>query len=138
MSAQTQQNKEVVLRGLHELFNLHDLTALERYWSPNYIQHNPIFGDGPAGLRTLVQSTPSIKFEAGIVVAEGDKVIVHGRYSIEGQTPLIAADIFIVKDGKLQEHWDILQNESAPTNHSHVMFPSPADEFTKNILNSKK
>ena len=120
-------NKALVHRALDELFNLHDLTALDRYWHPAYIQHNPDFADGPAGLRDVAAGKPDFKWEGGMMVAEGDVVMVHGRYSAAafGPVPFVAVDVFVVKEGRLVEHWDVLQPEKA-TRTGHPMFtPTP-------------
>ena len=124
-----ERNKALVVRALHELFTLHDLSALGRYWAPDYIQHNPTFGDGPAGLRDVLSSMPDMRFEPGMIVAEGDIVMLHSRYTPgPGQTALIAADMFVVRDGRLVEHWDVLQPEVQPSKHTHGMWTNPQTE----------
>ncbi len=62
----------------------------------------------------LIRSLPSsLKYEPGVVVADGDFVIVHGRFSGFGAAVnWIAADIVVVKDGILIEHWDVIQDEA--------------------------
>ena len=114
------------MRALDELFNQHDLTALDRYWSPAYIQHNPDFADGPAGLRDVAANKPDFTWQHNLVIAEGDLVAVHGRYysAAFGPVPLIAVDIFVVKDGRLVEHWDVLQPEKE-SQSGHAMFGKP-------------
>jgi predicted SnoaL-like aldol condensation-catalyzing enzyme len=62
---------------------------------------------------SLVKSLPpTLKHEAGTIVADGDLVIVHGRFS--GFLPVnwIAADVLLIKDGLLAEHWDVIQDEA--------------------------
>jgi predicted SnoaL-like aldol condensation-catalyzing enzyme len=54
---------------------------------------------------------PNFKYDVGLIVEDGDFVFVHGRYTDFGPKPLVAVDIFRVKDGKLAEHWDVLQEE---------------------------
>jgi predicted SnoaL-like aldol condensation-catalyzing enzyme len=64
------------------LFNKRDYAAAEQYWSANYIQHSPHIAPGREGLFNLIKSLPpTLKYEPGTVVAEGDFVIVHGRFS---------------------------------------------------------
>jgi predicted SnoaL-like aldol condensation-catalyzing enzyme len=125
-SSQTERNKALVLRALDELFNKHDLTALDRYWSPHYIQHNPDFADGPAGLRDVVSGKSDLTWEQNLVVAEGDLVAVHSRYfSVAfGPVPIVGMDFFVVRDGKLVEHWDVLQPER-DSRSGHPMFGKP-------------
>jgi len=108
-----EKNKTVVLEAFDTLFNKRDYAAAERYWSPNYIQHSAHIEPGREGLFHLIRSIPpSLKYEPGVIVAEGDVVIVHGRFSGFGAAVnWIAADILIVKDGILVEHWDVIQDE---------------------------
>jgi predicted SnoaL-like aldol condensation-catalyzing enzyme len=75
------QNKELVLQAFDTLFNKRDYKAAERYWSSNYIQHSAHIAPGRDGLFNLVRSSPpTLKYEPGLIVAENDCVIVHGRF----------------------------------------------------------
>jgi len=106
-------NKALVVEAFDTLFNQRDYVAAERYWSPKYIQHSAHIGPGREGLFNLVKSsTPTLKYEPGTIVADGDFVIVHGRFSGFGQpVNWIAADIVRIEDGLLVEHWDVIQDE---------------------------
>ena len=106
-------NKALVLEAFDTLFNKRDYVAAERYWSPDYIQHSAHIEPGRAGLFNLIKSVPStLKYEPGVIVADGDFVIVHGRFSGHGRPKnWIAADILRIVDGVLVEHWDVLQDE---------------------------
>ena len=108
------QNKALVLQAFDTLFNKRDYKAAERYWSSNYIQHSAHIPPGRDGLFNLVRSMPaSLKYEPGVIVAENDYVIVHGRFSGTGRPRnWIAADVVRVADGMLAEHWDVLQDEA--------------------------
>jgi predicted SnoaL-like aldol condensation-catalyzing enzyme len=108
------QNKALVLQAFDTLFNKRDYKAAERYWSSNYLQHSAHIPPGRDGLFNLVRSTPaSLKYEPGVIVAENDHVIVHGRFSGTGRPRnSIAADIVRIADGVLAEHWDVLQDEA--------------------------
>jgi predicted SnoaL-like aldol condensation-catalyzing enzyme len=76
-----EKNKALVLKAFDALFNKRDYEAAERYWSPNYIQHSAPIAPGREGLFDLVKSLPpTLKYEAGTIVAEGKFVIVHGRF----------------------------------------------------------
>ncbi len=109
-----ESNKVLVLEAFDTLFNKRDYKAAERYWSPNYIQHSAHIRPGREGLFDLIRSAPAaLKYEPGTVVAEGDYVIVHGRFSNTGRPKnWIAADVVRVADGVLAEHWDVLQDEA--------------------------
>ena len=81
------------------LFNKRDYTAAERFWSPDYIQHSAHIAPGRDGRFDLIRSlAPTLKYEPGTMVAEGDIVIVHGRFSGFG-APVnwIAADIVRIR-----------------------------------------
>ncbi len=108
------RNKALVLEAFDTLFNKRDYAAAERYWSPHYIQHSNHIEPGPEGLFNLIKSLPpTLKYEPGTIVAEGDLVIVHGRFSGFG-APVnwIAADIVRIEKGVLVEHWDVIQDEA--------------------------
>ena len=110
-----EKNKALVLAAFDTLFNKRDHTAAERFWSPDYIQHSAHIAPGREGLFNLIKSIPpTLKYEPGTIVAEGDFVIVHGRFSGFG-APVnsIAADIVRIKDGILVEHWDVIQDEAS-------------------------
>ena len=114
--SQTRQekNKALVLDAFDTLFNKRDYAAAEKYWSPSYVQHSAHIEPGREGLFNLIKSLPpTLKYEPGVIVAEGDFVIVHGRFSGFGQpVNWIAADILRIKDGILVEHWDVIQDEA--------------------------
>ena len=108
------KNKAIVLEAFETLFNKRDYAAAERFWSPNYTQHSAHIAPGREGLFNLIKSLPpTLKYEPGTIVAEGDFVMVHGRFSGFGQpVNWIAADILRIKDGILVEHWDVIQDEA--------------------------
>jgi predicted SnoaL-like aldol condensation-catalyzing enzyme len=107
------RNKALVLEAFDTLFNRREYAAAEKFWSPHYVQHSAHIEPGRDGLFNLVRSAPrALKYEPGLIVAEGDYVIVHGRFSGRGSSVnWIAADILRIKDGLLVEHWDVLQDE---------------------------
>jgi predicted SnoaL-like aldol condensation-catalyzing enzyme len=109
-----QKNKDLVLKAFDTLFNKRDYATAETFWSPKYIQHSAHIEPGREGLFNLIKSTPAtLKYEPGTIVAEGDFVIVHGRFSGIGlPVNWIAADIVRVKDGVLAEHWDVIEDEA--------------------------
>jgi predicted SnoaL-like aldol condensation-catalyzing enzyme len=108
-----EQNKALVLQAFDTLFNKRNYKLAEEFWSDRYIQHSAHIAPGRSGLFDLVRSAPeTLRYENQLVVAEGDYVIAHGRFSGNGRPAAwIAADIVRVQDGKLAEHWDVLQDE---------------------------
>ena len=109
-----EKNKALVLEAFETLFNKRDYAAAEQYWSPNYIQHSAHIGPGREGLFNLIKGIPpTLKYEPGLIVADRDFVIVHGRFSGFGlPVNWIAADILRIEDGILVEHWDVNQDEA--------------------------
>jgi predicted SnoaL-like aldol condensation-catalyzing enzyme len=131
MSQSTESgNKALVLEAFDTLFNKRDYAAAERFWSSNYIQHSAHIEPGREGLFNLIKGSPaSLKYEPGVIVAEGDFVIVHGRFSGIGlPRNWIAADVVRIADGVLVEHWDVLQDEAART-ESKSGLPMFGDSF---------
>jgi predicted SnoaL-like aldol condensation-catalyzing enzyme len=108
------KNKALVLEAFDTLFNRRDYAAAERFWSPRYIQHSAHIPPGREGLLNLIRSIPStLRYEHGLMMADGDFVIVHGRYSGTGAPAnWIVADIVRIQDGLLAEHWDVIQDEA--------------------------
>ena len=114
--SQTKQerNKALVLQAFDTLFNKRDYATAERFWSPKYIQHSAHIEPGREGLFNLIKSMPpTLKYESGLVVADGDYVILHGRFSGFGlPANWIVGDILRIEDGILVEHWDVIQDEA--------------------------
>jgi len=127
----TEQNKRVVLEAFDMLFNKRDYAAAEKFWSPDYIQHSAHIEPGREGLFNLVRSLPpTLKYEPGAIVADGDFVIVHGRFSGFQPVNWIAADILRIEDGILVEHWDVIQDE-ATKEGSNSGLPMFGESFSK-------
>ena len=113
----TARNKALVLEAFDALFNRRDYAAAERFWSPDYVQHSAHIAPGRDGLFDLIRAAPAnLRYEPGLIIAEGDHVMVHGRFSNTGlPVPWIAVDILRIADGLLTEHWDVLQDEASVT-----------------------
>jgi predicted SnoaL-like aldol condensation-catalyzing enzyme len=95
------------------LFNRRDYAAAQKFWSQDYIQHSAHIEPGRAGLFKLIKRlAPTLKYEPGTMVADGEFVIVHGRFSGFQAVSWIAADILPIQDALLAEHWDVIQDEA--------------------------
>jgi predicted SnoaL-like aldol condensation-catalyzing enzyme len=91
MSDISEQNKKLILEAFDTLFIRRDYAAAEQFWSPEYIQHSAHIEPGREGLLNLIRSLPpTLKYEPGLVIAEGD----------------------CLRDGVLVEHWDVIQDEA--------------------------
>ena len=127
-----EQNRALVMEAFDTLFNKRDYAAAERFWSSDYIQHSAHIAPGREGLFNLIKGVPpTLKYEPGMIVAEGDLVIVHGRFSNLGlPVNWIAADIVRIQNGVLVEHWDVIQDE-ATQEQSKSGRPMFGNEFPK-------
>ena len=128
--SKAENNKAILLETFDTLFNKRDYAAAERFSSPDYIQHSAHIEPGRDGLFKLIKSIPpTLRHEPGLIVAEGDFVIIHGRFSGFGlPVNWIAADIIRMKDGILLEHWDVIQDE-ATQEQSKSKNPMFGDSF---------
>jgi predicted SnoaL-like aldol condensation-catalyzing enzyme len=113
MTEAEQANKALVIEAFSTLFNRRDYAAAQRFWSPDYIQHSAHIEPGRDGLFELIKTMPpDFCYEYQLAVAEGDYVLLHGRFSQIGQpVNWIVTDIVRVADGLLAEHWDVIQDE---------------------------
>ncbi|MFD7001331.1 ester cyclase [Streptomyces mirabilis] len=130
MSTVEDKNKAIVREAFDTLFNKRDHAAAERFWSPDYIQHSARIAPGREGLFDLVKSLPAeLKHECALIMAEGDMVMVRGRFSGHGQpAPWIAADFVRTEDGILVQHWDVIEEE-ASRKESLSGLPMYGDDF---------
>jgi len=130
MTVTEQENKAFVLNAFDALFNKRDYAAAERFWSTDYIQHSAHIEPGREGLFALVKAAPpDMRYENAMIVANGDYVMLHGRFSNVGQpADWIAADIVRLEDGLLKEHWDVIQDE-ATREDSKSGLPMYGDTF---------
>ena len=123
-------SKALVLAGIKGVFIDRDPTVLDRLFSENYQQHNPRIPNGTAAIKALLGNLPAdFRYEPGLVVAEGDYVTIHGRYFGWGRKPMVAVDVFGVANGKIAEHWDVMQEEvpAAQSANGNSMLTSPQE-----------
>jgi predicted SnoaL-like aldol condensation-catalyzing enzyme len=123
--AQELANKKLVLGAYQALFGDHDLAALE-HWDDAYIQHNPTVADGKAGLLAALESFGVLKSPAHIldvrrVLADGNMVAVQTKQNF-GNGDVSVIDLFRVENGKLAEHWDVIQPVPAKAANANTMF----------------
>jgi len=114
-------NKELALTAVVDVFNKRDMTAFDKYFTKNYIQHNPLVPDGLEAVRKWVTSLPKdFRYEPGVITESDNIVMIHARLNnLYGKT-YIAVDIFRVENGKLAEHWDVLQEIGDPKKAAHA------------------
>jgi predicted SnoaL-like aldol condensation-catalyzing enzyme len=107
------RNKTIVLEAFDTLFNRRDYASAERFWSPDYVQHSAFIGPRREGLFELIRSLPpTLRYEPGLLISDGEYVMIHGRFSGHGRPrSWVAADILLLRDGLMVEHWDVIQDE---------------------------
>lgn len=126
ISKREQCNREVVQTALSALFTEKNQAAVDSFWSPNFIQHSPVLGDGLEPLRKLAGK---VTYERVRILVEGDYVATHGRYTGLGEQPLIAFDIFRLEGGKIAEQWQNVQSEQVSRANSNTMLDGPTKSF---------
>jgi predicted SnoaL-like aldol condensation-catalyzing enzyme len=118
-------NKAIVIEAFETLFNRRDTEKAKRFWSPDYVQHSALVPAGRDGLFSTIENAPEMRYEHQLAVAEGDFVMIHGRFSHIGQAASwVVVDICRLQDGVLVEHWDVIQDEvgQAASAGGHPMF----------------
>jgi len=119
-------NKELALQAITDVFVHRDIHALDKYFSANYIQHNPSIPNGTEALKQFLPTLPAdFKYEPGLITENGNFIMIHGRYENWNKMNMIAVDIFRIENGKLAEHWDVMQEEvpAAKSANGNAMFP---------------
>ncbi|MBU5220265.1 ester cyclase [Bacillus albus] len=123
-ATEKEKNKKMVVDFYNEVFNKHNIDIIPKYVSEDYKQHNPFVADGRKAFMDFFKEdfvkNPNSSAEIKRVVAEGDTVALHIHSRTNSQDKGVAiVDIFRIKDGKIVEHWDVIQeipNEAANNN----------------------
>jgi len=118
-------NKKLVKDFYQQLFGDKDLSAIDKYLRDDYIQHNPAAADGAEALKKVLtewfKGAPKEKIDIQHIGADGDFVFIHLR-SDRGTKVVSVIDIFRVDNGKIAEHWDVIQEVPEKSANSHPMF----------------
>jgi predicted SnoaL-like aldol condensation-catalyzing enzyme len=107
---QAKRNTEIVLTAMRELFGEKDLTAIDRYWAEPYIQHSPQMPNGLGTLRSVVPGLEGFSWEPQRTAAQGDLVFTHSIVHGWAPNPVAIVDIFRLENGRIVEHWDVVQD----------------------------
>ena len=125
--ADPEANKKAVLEFYEKGLNQKDFDAAARYFGPKYIQHNPGAPDGIEGFKAFIalrkEKFPNARSEIKRAFAEGDFVILHIHAVREpGERGSAIVDIFRLENGKIVEHWDVVQPIPEKAANSNGMF----------------
>ena len=125
--SQLDLNKRIATEFYDAAINRKDFAAASQYLGSQYRQHNPTAADGAEGLRAFIDFLkarfPNQRGEIVRVIAEGDLVVLHVHSTRGDDTPGRAiVDIFRVENGKIVEHWDVIQDIPAQPANANGMF----------------
>jgi predicted SnoaL-like aldol condensation-catalyzing enzyme len=128
MNDQVEANKRII-REWHELAidQRKPEEAVAKYIGPNYRQHNPGAGNGPEPfiqtVKQLTQIFPELRMEPKRIIAEGDLVVLHSHLILKpGDRGSAVVDIFRLENGKIVEHWDVVQEVPEKSANNNTMF----------------
>lgn len=125
-------NKAIAIQALTDLFDYQDLSAVDRYFGPHFIQHDTSVADGLDGLKAFVASAvqrPGFNLTIYRAVADGNMVVVHSVYEgLSGAAgkPMAAFDLFRFRNGRIVEHWEVRMPMGAPNVSGHSIIDGPA------------
>jgi predicted SnoaL-like aldol condensation-catalyzing enzyme len=128
MNDQLEANKRIVREWNDLAINQREPEeAVAKYLGPNYRQHNPGAGDGPepfiAAVKGFAQTFPEFRMEPKRIIAEGDIVVLHSHLIREpDDRGRAVVDIFRLENGKIVEHWDIVQEVPETAKNNNTMF----------------
>ncbi|KZE11840.1 MULTISPECIES: nuclear transport factor 2 family protein [Sphingomonas] len=126
-SSETERNRAIVSAFAEQFYGRRDVAgAFEKFVVADYIQHNPGIPDGrAAAIAALAQkfATPGARFDVKRIIVDGDLAVIHLHGRTDPASPGGAvADIYRLKDGKIVEHWDVIQPMPTTARNPHPMF----------------
>lgn len=122
-----ESNKNTVIGYYQMAFEGNPEKAVTKYLGDRYIQHNPEAEDGSDSfigfVHYLRSEYPELRLEIKRVIAEGDLVATHSNLILKpGEPGRALADFFRLEDGKVVEHWDVIQDVPDHSANPNGMF----------------
>ncbi len=120
------RSREIVSEVMKAVFVEREPLRVMHYFSEHYVQHNPLIPNGREAIPAMIAGLPEdFSYQPGMLVADGELVMIHGRYVGWTAKPMVAVDIFRLENDKLVEHWDVLQEEvpAQQAVNGNAMFP---------------
>jgi predicted SnoaL-like aldol condensation-catalyzing enzyme len=118
------QNKQIVIDYTTEVLGNKNIAVVDKYIADNYIQHDPFVADGKQALKEMLSAStsglPKSKFEYARIAADDDLVFLHFKVPFNGKQ-YAWVDIFRLKNGKIAEHWDVMQEITVSSFHKNSM-----------------
>lgn len=126
-TAQEEANLRLVTEMYHKVLIAMDSRAVDQYIAPDYVQHSSLAEPGVAALKAFLDKvraeSPDARQTIHRTLVDGDMVAVHVHVErFPGDPGLAVVDIFRVCDGRIVEHWDVLQEVPANPINPHSMF----------------
>jgi len=126
MAFDLETNKTNVAEFYDLIINKKDFESAKKFMGDRYKQHNPLVGDGPEGLRTFIQflktNFPEAKSEIKKIIAEDNYVVLHVHSFRTPQVQRAIIEIFRLENGKIDEHWDVIQEIPETSKNPNGMF----------------
>ncbi|PZP51604.1 MAG: hypothetical protein DI598_02825 [Pseudopedobacter saltans] len=119
-------NKKLVLDFYQKVFGDKDLSVVDQYLLPTYIQHNPHVADGALAFKNAAKewfvNAPKTKIDVQHIAAEGNLVFIHLKNKLPYGKLQSVIDIFRIENGKIAEHWDVHELVPEKSANNHPMF----------------
>jgi predicted SnoaL-like aldol condensation-catalyzing enzyme len=127
MQSSLEANKKVAQEFYDTIINKKDFESAKKYIGNRYKQHNPLVADGPEGLKAFIEflktNFPEARSEIKRTLADGDYVVLHVHSirppNMRGRAII---EIFRLEDGKIDEHWDVIQEIPESSANPNGMF----------------